>query len=175
MFFFPSSHVWMGELDYNQGWASKNWSFWTVVLESPLDGKEIKPVNLKGNQSWIFIGRIDVEAETSIFWPLDLKNWLIGKDSDAGKYWRQEKRTTEDKMVGWHHWLDGHEFEKAPVVGDRQGTLACYNSGSLKELGMTGRLNSTELNRVICWNCQSKNVICFLSMLFFRTTFIRFV
>ena len=115
-FGFSSSHVWVWELDYKESWVPKNWCFWTVVLEktfeSPLDYKEIQPVNPKGNQSWIFFGRADAEAETPILWPPDVKNWLIGKDPDAEKNWRkEEKGTTEDEMVGWHHWLDGHEFE----------------------------------------------------------------
>ena len=113
---FSSSHVWMWELDYKECWMPKNWCFWTVVLEktlkSPLDNKEIEPVNPKGNQSWIFTGRTDTEAETPILWPPDAKNSLIGKDPDAGKDWRwEEKGTTEDEVVGWHHWLNGHEFE----------------------------------------------------------------
>ena len=112
---FSSSHVWMWELDYKESWALKNWCYWTVVLEktleSPLDCKEIQPVHPKGNQSWIFIGRIDAEAETLVLWPHDVNNWPIGKDPDAGKDWRQEKGTTEDEMVGWHYWLNGHEFE----------------------------------------------------------------
>ena len=127
---FSSSHVWMWELDYKESWAPKNWYFWTVVLEKtlerPLDCKEIQPVHPKGNQSWVFTGRTDTEAETSIFWPPDAKNWLIGKYPDAGKDWRREKKgTTEDEMAGWHHRLNGHEFEKAPGIGDRQGSLAC--------------------------------------------------
>ena len=106
----------------------KNWCFWTVVLEktleSPLDCKETQPVHPKGNQSWIFIGRTD--AETLILWPPDVKNWFIWKDPDAGKDWRrEEKGTTEDEMLGWYHWLDGHEFEQAPGVGDGQGGLVC--------------------------------------------------
>ena len=109
-----SSQVWMWELDQKEGWTPNNWCFWTVVLEetfeSSLDCKEIKPVNPKGNQSWIFIRRTNADAP--ILWPPDAKNWLIWKDSDAGKDWRQEaKGTTEDEMVGWHHWLNGHEFE----------------------------------------------------------------
>jgi len=113
---FSSSHVWMWELDYKESWAPKNWCFWTVVLEktpeSPLDCKEIQLVHPKGDQSWVFIGRIDVEAETPIFWPPDAKSWLIWKDPDAGKDWRQEKKgTTEDELVGWQHWLNGHGFE----------------------------------------------------------------
>ena len=104
------------ELDYKENWAPKNWCFWTVVLEktleNPLDCKEIQPVHPKGNQSWIFIGRTDAEAETSILWPSDAKNRLIWKDPDAGKDWRQEEEgTTEDEMVGWHHGLNGHKFE----------------------------------------------------------------
>ena len=112
---FSSSHVWMWELDYKENWAPKNWCFWTVVLEmtleSPLDCKEIQPVHPKGDQSWVFIGRTDVEVETPILWPPDAKSWLIWKDPDAGKDWRQEeKQTTEDEMVGWHHQLNGYEF-----------------------------------------------------------------
>ena len=110
--------------DYKESWAPKNWCFWTVMLEktleSPLDCKEIKPVHPKGNQSWIFIGRTDAEAETPIFWPPNVKNWPIGKDPDVGKDWRQEEKgTTEDEMVGWHHRLNGNEFEQAP--GDSEG------------------------------------------------------
>ena len=107
---------WVWELDYKESWVSKNWCFWTVVLEktveSSLDCKEIQPVHPKGIQSWIFIGRTDVEAKTPILWPPDAKNWLIWKDLDAGKDWRQEEKgMTEDEMVGWHHRLNGHEFE----------------------------------------------------------------
>ena len=112
---FCSSQVWMWELDYNESWALKNWCFWTVVLEktleSPLDCKEIQPVHPKGNHFWIFIGRTDAKAETLIFWPPDAKNWLTGKDTDAGKDWRWEKKgKREDEMVGRHHRLNGHEF-----------------------------------------------------------------
>ena len=120
---FFSSHVWMWELDHNKSWMLKNWYFWTWVLEktleSPLDSKEIKLVNPKGNQSWIFIGRTDAETEAPILWLPDVKKWLIGKDPDAGKDIRQkEEGMREDEMVGWHHWLDGLEFEQAPAVGD---------------------------------------------------------
>ena len=113
---FSSSHVWMWELDHKEGWALKNWCFWTVVLEktleSSLDCKEIKPVNLKGNQSWLFIGRTDAEAEAPVLWPPYEKSRLIRKDSDAGKDWRQEEKgTTEDEIVGWHRLLNGHEIE----------------------------------------------------------------
>ena len=114
-FGFSSSHVWMWELDYKETWARKKWCFWTVVLEktleSPLDCKAIQSVHPKGNQSWIFVEWTDAEAETPILWPPDVKNWLIWKDPNAGKDWRQEKGTTEDEIVGWHHQLDGHEFE----------------------------------------------------------------
>ena len=126
-------------MDYEENWAPKNWCFWTVVLEntleSPLDFKETKPVNAKENQSWILIGRTDAEAKTPILWPPDVKNWLIGKDLDARKDWTQEeKRMTEDEMVGWHHWLDGHEFEQAPGTGDGQGILVCYSPWGCKRL-----------------------------------------
>ena len=106
----------MWELDYKENWAPKNWCFWTVVLEktleSPLDSKEIQPIHPKENQSWIVIGRTDAEAETPILWPPDAKNWLIWKDPDAGRDWNwEEKGATEAEMIGWHHRLDGHEFE----------------------------------------------------------------
>ena len=100
--------------------------------------KQIKPINPKGNQSWTFIGRTDAEAETSILWPPDAKNWLLGKDPDAGKDWRQEEKgMTEDEMVGWHHWHNGHEFEQAPGVGDEQGSLACCSPWSHKEIRLS--------------------------------------
>ena len=145
---FSSGHVWMWELDYKESWAQKNWYFWTVVLEmtleSPLDYKEIQPVHPKGDQSWVFIGRTNVEAETPILWPPDVKSWLIWKDPDVGKYWGQEEKgTTEDEMVGWHHWLNGHGFEQTLGVGDGQGGLACCSSWGHKELDMTERLNWT--------------------------------
>ena len=146
---FSSGHVWMWELEYKESWVLKNWCFWTVVLEktleSSLDCKEIKPVNPKGNQSWIFIGTTDAEAEAPILCLPDAKNWLIGKDPDAGKDWRQEERgTTEDEMVGWHHWLNGHESEQAPRVGDGQGSLACCCPWDRKKSDTTERLNWTE-------------------------------
>ena len=118
--------IWMWELDYKESWVLKNWCFWTVVLEktleSPLDSKEIKPVHPKGNQYWIIIGKTDAEAKTPILWPPDAKSQLIRKDPDAGKDWRQEKKgTTEDEMVGWHHWFSGHEFDKLwEMVKDRE-------------------------------------------------------
>ena len=146
---FSCSHVWMWELDYKENWAPKNWCFWTVVLEktleSPLDCKEIQPVHPKGHQSWVFIGRTDVEAETPILWPPDTKSWLSWKDADARKNWRQEEKgMTEDEMVGWHHWLNGHEFGWTPVVGDGQGGLACCDSWSCEESDTTEQLNWTE-------------------------------
>ena len=124
----------------------KNWCFWTVVLEktleSLLDFREIQPVHPKGVHSWIFIGRTDVQAETPILWPPDAKNWLTGKDLDAGKDWRQEdKGTTEDEMAGRHHQLDGHEFEQVPGVGDGQGSLVCCSLWGLKESDTTEWLN----------------------------------
>ena len=145
---FSSSHVWMWELDYKEGWARKNWCFWTVMLEntleSPLDCKEIQPVHPKGNESWIFIGRTDVEAEIPIFWPPDVKNLLIGKDPDVGKHWRwEEKGMTEDEMVRWHHWLNGHEFDQALGVGDGQGSLVCCSPWGRQESDTTERLNWT--------------------------------
>ena len=120
---FSSSHVWMWELDYEERGVVKNWCFWTVVLEksleSPLDCKEMQPVNPKGNQSWIFIGRTDAEPEAPILWPPDVKSWLIWKDPDAAKDWGQEEKgTTEDEMVVWLHQLNGNEFEQSPGDGE---------------------------------------------------------
>ena len=134
---FSSRHVWMWELDYKESLVPKNWCFWIVELEktfeNPLDYKEMQPVHPKGNQSWLFIGRADAEAEAAILWPPDVKNWLNGKDPDIGKDWRQEKGMTEDEMVGWHHQLDGHEFEQARGIGDGQGDLTCCSPWSRKE------------------------------------------
>ena len=146
---FSSSHVWIWELNYKGSWAPKNWCFWTVVweetLESPLDCKEIQPVHPKGDQSWVFTGRTDAEVETPILWPPHAKSWLIGKDPDAGKDWRQEEKgMTEEEMVGWHHWPEGHKFEQAPGVGDGQGSLACCSSWGRKEMDITEWLNWTE-------------------------------
>ena len=137
----------MLEMDHNESWAPENWCFWTVVLEktleSPLDCKEIKPVHPKGNQSWIFIGRTDAEAP--ILWPPDVKNWLLGKDPDAGQDWRwEENGTTGDEMVGWHHLLTGHESEQALGIGDGQVNLTCCSPWGRKELDTTERLNWTE-------------------------------
>ena len=138
--------------DYcEESWAPKNWCFWTVVLEktleSPLDCKEIQPVPSKGDESWVFFGRDDAKAETPVLWPPHAKSWLIGKDSDAGRDWRQEEKgMTEDEMAGWYHWLDWCEFGWTLGFGDGQGGLACCNSWGRKESDMTERLNWTELN-----------------------------
>ena len=144
---FSSGHVWMWELDCEERWAPNNWCFWTVVLEktleSPLDCKEIQPVHPKGDQSWVFIGRTDAEAEIPILWPPHVKSWLIGKDSDGGRdYGQEEKGTTEDEMAGWHHRLDRHAFELTLGVGDGQGGLACCDSWGRR----VGQDWATELN-----------------------------
>ena len=147
----------MWELGHKEGWASKNWCFWTVVLEKTLessfDFKEIKAVNPKGNQSWIFIGRTDAEAEAPILGPPDEKNLLIGKDPHAGKGWGQEEKgTTEDEMFGWHHWLNGHEFEQSPGDGKGQGSLLCCSLWGRKESDV---IELSDKNKscfyIICW------------------------
>ena len=148
---FSSGHVWMQKLDCEESWVPKNWCFWTVVLEktleSPLDCKEVQPVRPKGDQFWVFIGRTDAKVETPILWPPDVKSWLIGKDPDDGRDWRQEEKgMTEDEMAGCHHWLNGRESEWTPGVGDGQGGLACCNSWGCKESDTTEWLNWTELN-----------------------------
>ena len=154
----------MWELDYKESWAPKNWCFWTVVLEktleSPLDCKEMQPVHPKLNQSWIFIGRTDAKAETPIFWPPDVKNWLIWKDPDAGKDWGQEEKgMTEDEIVGCHHWLNGHGFGWTPKLGDGQGGLVCCRSWGRKESDMTEwtELNWTDVEVPILWPPDAKN------------------
>ena len=146
---FSSSHVRMWELDYEESWALKNWCFWTMVLEktleSPLDYKEIKLVYPKGKQSWIFIGRTDAAAETPILWPPDANSWLIWKDPYAGKDWKQEEKgTTEDEMVGWHHRLNGHGFRWTPGVGDGQEAWHAAVHGVAKS--RTWLCDWTELN-----------------------------
>ena len=125
------------------------------TLESPLDNKEIKPVNPKGNQSWIFIGRTDAEAEGPILWPPDVKNWLIGKDPDARKDWRQEKGMAEAEMVGWHHWLNRHEFEQTLRVGEGQGSLVGFNLWGHKESDMVETLNNNNPNKISASNKSS--------------------
>ena len=139
----------MWQLDCRGSWTPKNWCFWSVVLEktlkSSLDCKEIQPVHSKGDQSWVFTGRTDAEAETPILWPHDVKSWLISKDLDAGKDWGQaEKGTTEDEMVGWHHWLNGHKFGWTPGIGDGQGGLACCSPWGHRRSVTTEQLNWTE-------------------------------
>ena len=152
----------MWELDHKESWAPNNWCIWTVVLEktleSPLDCKEIKPVNPKGSQSWIFIGRTDAEA--SIFWPPDVKNWLTGKDPDAGKDQRQEEKgITEYEMVRKHHQLSGHEFEQALGDDDGQRSLACCSPWGHKEMDKTDRLHWSELIVDQHWSEVSRPVV----------------
>ena len=161
----------MWELYYKESWAPKNWCFWTVVLEktleSPLDCKEIQPVHPKGDQSWVFFGRTDVEAETPIFWPPDAKSWLIWKYPDAGKDWGQEEKgMIENEMVGWHHWLNGHGFGWTLRVGDGQGGLACRGSWGCKESDTTEQLNWTDwdtaknlvVDKSFWWNWSLKKL-----------------
>ena len=153
---FSSSHVWMWELDCEESWAPKNWCFWTVVLEktleSSLDCKEIQPVHSNGDQFWVFFGRTDAKAETPILCLPDVKSWLIGKDSDAGRHWGQEEKgKTEDEMAEWHHWLDGRESGWTPGVGDGQGGLACCNPWGRIESDMTERLTELKYIHIVLW------------------------
>ena len=155
---FTRSHVCMWELDHKEGWVPKNLYLWTEVLEktleSPLDCKEIKLVNPKGNQSWLFIERTDAKDETLVLWPPDVKSQLIRKDPDAGKDWRQgEKGTTEDKMVGWRHWLNGQELEQTLGHGEGQGSLACSSPWGCKEL------------ETIEWLKNSRSLLAYFSLL----------
>ena len=147
---FSSSHVWMWVLDHKvDHWridAFDLW-YWRILLRVPWTAKEIQPVHPKGDQSWIFIERTDAEAEPPVLWPHDVKNWLFWKDPDVGKEWRQEKGMTEDETVAWHHWLNGHEFEQAPGVGDGQGSLVCYSPCGLKESDTT---EWTKMNFLWC-------------------------
>ena len=165
---FSSGHVWMWELDCEESWTLKNWCFWTVALEktleSPLDWKEIQPVHSEGDQPWVFFGKNDAKAETPVLWSPHAKSWLIGKDSDAGRncgqeekgttgiggrrkrdWGQEEKGTTAIEMAGWHHRLNGCEFEWTLGIGDGQGGLACCNSRGCKVSDMTERLKWTEL------------------------------
>ena len=158
---FSSSHVWMWELDYKESWALKNCCLWTVVLEktlgSPLDCKEIQPVHSKGDKSWVFIGGTDVEAETPRLWPPDTKSWLIWKDPDAGKDWGQEaKGTTEDEMVGWHNWLNGHELGWTLGAGDTQGTWRAAVHRVAKS--WTQLSYWIELNWILLYSRESKTI-----------------
>ena len=152
----------MWKLDCEESWVPKNSCFWTVVLEktleSPLGCKEIQPVHSEGDQPWDFFGRNDAVAEAPVLWPPHVKSWLIGKDSDAGRDWGQEEKgKTEDEMAGWYYWLDGHQSEWTPGVGDGQGGLACCNSWGRKELDTTER---TELNtnKNLNWFNKTRNV-----------------
>ena len=159
---FSSGHVWMWELDYKESWVPKNRCFWTMelekTLESPLHCMEIQPVHAKEDQSWVFIERTDVEAETPVLWPPDAKSWLIWKDPDAEKDWRQEEKgMTEDGMVGWYHWLNGHGFGWTPGVGDGQGGLMCFGPWGHKESDTTEPLNWTELNNKIILKTEVMN------------------
>ena len=157
---FSNSHVWMWELDCEESWAPKNWCFWTGVLaktlESALDCKEIQAVHPKGDQSWLFIGRTDAKAETPILWPPDVKNQLIGKDCDAGKDWRQEEKgTTDNEMVGWHHWLNGKEFEQLQeMVKDREAWCAAVHGVAKSQTWLS---NWAELNdKIITHNDEKR-------------------
>ena len=153
-FSFSSIHVWMWDFHHKEGWVPKNWWFWTVVLEktleSPLDCKEIQPVSPKGNPPWIFTGKTDSEVEAPILWPPDEKSQLIGKDYNAGKDWRQEEKgMTEDKMVGWHHLLDGHEFEQAPGDSEEQGSLAWTGSPTVHGVIKSHNLATEQQQRTL--------------------------
>ena len=146
----------MWELDCEESWVPKNLCFWTVLLEktleSPLDCKEIQLVHSEGDQPWDFFGRNDAKAETPVLWPPHAKSWLIGKYSDAGRDWgKEENGTTEDEMAGWNHWLDGHEFEWTPGVGDGQGGLACCSPWGSKESDTTEWLNWLNWTSLIIW------------------------
>jgi len=151
--------IWWLKPFHKEGWALKNWCFWTVLLEktleSPLDCKEIKPINPKGNQPWIFIERTDAEAETPILWPPDVNSQLIRKDPSAGKDWRQEEKgTTEGEMVGWHHQPNGHEFEQALRNDERQQGLACCSPWDCKKSDMTEWLNNNKSHLMVLHNCN---------------------
>ena len=166
---FSSSHVWLWELEYKESWALRNWCFWTVVLEktleSPLDSKEIQPVHPNGNQSWIFIGRTDAdaEAEARILWSPDVKSWLTGRDPVAGQDWRwEEKGMTEGEIFGWHHWLDGHEFEQALGDGERQRSLECCSPWGHKELDTPERLNNSNHIKLL-WLCTLLRLVFYFS------------
>ena len=162
---FSSSHVWMWELDYKESQVPKNWWFWNVVLktlESPLDCKEIQPVHSEGDQSWVFIGRTDAKAETPTLWPPHAKSWIIGKSPDAWRDWGQEEEgTIEDEMAGWHHRLDGHEFEWTPGVGDGQRGLTYCNLWDRKESDTTERLNWTEITSLSPWTHLILMSLCY--------------
>ena len=158
---FSSSHIQMWEWDHKEGWEPKNWCFQIVELEksleSPLDCKEIQPVHPKGNQPWICIGRTDTEAEAPILWLPDPKRWLIGKDPDSGKDWGQEEKgATEDDMVGWHHWLNGHEFKETPGPSEGQARLVCRSPWGHKESDTTEQLNNNKSLKKLRRYCMSQ-------------------
>ena len=167
----------MWELDHKEGWVTKDWRFWSVVLEktleSTLDCKEIKPINPERNQSWIFIGRIDAEAEAPNLWPPDMKNWLIGKDPDAGKDWRR-RGWQRMMMVGWHHWLNGHESEQALGDSEGQGNLACCSPWGCKESNMTKWLNYNN-GYMLSINILLQNISLFRAEVCLIKTIISFV
>ena len=148
-----SSHVWMWELDHKEDWAPKNWCFWTVVsektLESPSDCKEIKPADSKVNQPWVFIGKNEAESEASILWPPDAKSQLIRKHPDAEKDWRLEKGMTEDEMIGWHHRLDGHEFEQALADSEGQGSQACCSLWGSQRVGHDWAAEQQQIPKIL--------------------------
>ena len=151
----PSGHVWLWDLDCKEGRMSKNWCLQTVVLEktseSPLDSKEIKPANLKGNQPWILIGRTDAKAETPEFWSSDANSWLSGKVPDAGKDWgHKEKTALEDETAEWYHWCNGHELGQTLGAGEGQGRLACCSPWGHKESDMSGQLNNNNWFTLLC-------------------------
>ena len=178
---FPVSIIQMWELDHKEGWRQKNWCFWNVVLEktpeSPLDSKEIKPVNPKGNQPWILIGRTNAEAETPVLWPLDVKSQLTGKDPDAGKEWGQEEKgTTEDEMVGWHHRLNGHEFKHALGDGEGQESLVCCSPWVAKSWTWLSHWTTTHVCSfgqevgIKLWGGGLCALLCYLSKLWLQLT-----
>ena len=160
----------MWELDCEENWAPRNWCFWSIVLEktpeSSLNSEEIQPVHPEGDQPWVFFGGNDAKAETPVLWPPHAKSWLIGKDSDTGRDWGQEEKVkTENEMAGWHHRLDGSEFEWTPGVGDGQGGLACCSPWGHKESDTTEQLNWTELRiYFILYSSFSSHVFLYVSL-----------